>query len=118
MMAECDAGNIIVAAASGASLGYTTIPLLLAMIPALCWVQNRGARLGAATGCGFIQIVQARYGFAFALLCLMALAATILTSLLTQFTGLLGAFALFGVSKETLNKAASCNAIRTMLILS
>jgi Mn2+/Fe2+ NRAMP family transporter len=88
MLADCDAGNIIVAAQSGAVWGYALLPIFAALIPALYLVQQASADFGARTGKGFGELIRERFGKRCAHVCNAALFVTCITTLVTEFTGM------------------------------
>ncbi|MEK6346749.1 MAG: hypothetical protein V4764_04685 [Burkholderia sp.] len=53
MLADCDAGNVLVAAQAGAIWGYLLLPVFAALAPLLYWTQQASADLGRRTGLGF-----------------------------------------------------------------
>jgi Mn2+/Fe2+ NRAMP family transporter len=90
MLADCDAGNVVTAAQSGARWGYRLLPLLLLLIPMLYMVQELTVRLGVHTGRGYGELVRERFGSGWAWLATAGLAVATVGSLVTEFTGAAG----------------------------
>lgn len=97
MLADTDAGSLITAAQSGAQWGYKLLPLQLALIPVLFIVQELTVRLGLVTGKGHGELILQRYGRGWAILSVSTLAAASLGALITEFAGVAGVGALFGI---------------------
>src|SRR5271165_3666609 len=100
MLADSDAGNVVTAAQAGAQWGYRLLPLLLLLIPMLYMVQELTVRLGIFTGRGYAQLVLERFGAGWAWLSTAGLAAAVIGSLITEFTGVAGIGELYGLSRE------------------
>jgi Mn2+/Fe2+ NRAMP family transporter len=108
MLADTDAGNVVTAAQSGAQWGYRLLPLVLLLIPMLYMVQELTVRLGLYTGRGHGELIRARFGVGWAWLSTLGLAAAVIGSLITEFTGVAGIGELFGVERAwTLPLAAA-----------
>src|SRR5271165_3339333 len=87
MLADTDAGNVVTAAQSGTQWGYRLLPLLLLLIPLLYMVQELTVRLGIHTGRGHGELIRERFGMGWAWLSTAGLAAAVIGSLVTEFTG-------------------------------
>ena len=108
MLADTDAGNVVTAAQAGASWGYRLLPLVLLLIPALYVVQELTVRLGIGTGKGHGELIRERFGAGWACLSMLGLAAAVIGSLVTEFTGVAGVGELYGVPRRlTLPLAAA-----------
>jgi Mn2+/Fe2+ NRAMP family transporter len=108
MLADTDAGNVVTAAQSGAQWGYRLLPLVLLLIPMLYMVQELTVRLGVYTGRGHGELIRARFGRGWAYLSTLGLAAAVIGSLVTEFTGVAGVGELFGLKRSlTLPLAAA-----------
>jgi Mn2+/Fe2+ NRAMP family transporter len=108
MLADTDAGNVVTAAQGGAQWGYRLLPLVLLLIPMLYMVQELTVRLGVYTGRGHGELIRVRFGFGWACLSTLGLAAAVIGSLVTEFTGVAGIGELFGLSRSlTLPLAAA-----------
>jgi Mn2+/Fe2+ NRAMP family transporter len=108
MLADTDAGNVVTAAQAGAQWGYRLLPLVLALIPMLYVVQELTVRLGVYTGRGQGELVRERFGIGWAYVSALGLAAAVVGSLITEFTGVAGVGELFGLSRSlTLPLAAA-----------
>jgi Mn2+/Fe2+ NRAMP family transporter len=99
MLADTDAGNVVAAAQSGGRWGYRLLPLALSLIPLLYLVQELTIRLGIYTGRGHGELIRARFGPGWAWLSTLGLAAAVIGSLITEFTGVAGVGELFGLSR-------------------
>jgi Mn2+/Fe2+ NRAMP family transporter len=74
----------------------------------LYMVQELTVRLGLYTGRGHGELIRARFGLGWAWLSTLALAAAVIGSLITEFTGVAGVGELFGLSRSfTLPLAAA-----------
>jgi Mn2+/Fe2+ NRAMP family transporter len=100
MLADTDAGNVVTAAQSGAQWGYRLLPLVLVLIPMLYTVQELTVRLGLYTGRGHGELIRTRFGLGWAWLSTLGLAAAVIGSLITEFTGVAGIGELFGLSRS------------------
>jgi len=108
MLADCDAGNVVTAAQSGAQWGPQLLFILLALIPLLYMVQELTVRLGIFTGMGHGELVRANFGPGWAWVSAVGLGVAVLGSLVTEFTGVAGIGEMFGVSRSiTLPLAAA-----------
>jgi NRAMP (natural resistance-associated macrophage protein)-like metal ion transporter len=90
MLADTDAGNVVTGAQAGAQWGYRLLPLLLLLIPMLYMVQELTVRLGLHTGRGHGELIRQQFGFGWACLLTAGLAAAVIGSLITEFTGVAG----------------------------
>ncbi|HVH76893.1 MAG TPA: divalent metal cation transporter [Stellaceae bacterium] len=100
MLADTDAGNVVTAAQAGASWGYRLLPLVLLLIPTLYVVQELTVRLGIGTGKGHGELIRERFGAGWACLSMLGLAAAVIGSLVTEFTGVAGVGELYGVPRR------------------
>ena len=99
MLADTDAGNVVTGAQAGAQWGYRLLPLLLLLIPMLYMVQELTVRLGLHTGRGHGELIRERFGVGWAWLSTAGLAAAVIGSLITEFTGVAGIGELYGLSR-------------------
>ena len=90
MLADTDAGNVVTAAQAGAQWGYRLLPLVLVLIPMLYMVQELTVRLGLYTGRGHGELIRERFGAGWAYVSTLGLAAAVIGSLITEFTGVAG----------------------------
>lgn len=97
MLADTDAGSIIVAAQSGAQWGYKLLALQFILIPILFIAQELTVRLGLVTGMGHGELIKTRFGKFWAWLSVSTLILSCVGAILTEFSGLAGAGNLFGV---------------------
>jgi Mn2+/Fe2+ NRAMP family transporter len=99
MLADTDAGNVVIGAQVGAQWGYRLLPLLLLLIPMLYMVQELTVRLGLHTGRGHVELIRERFGVGWAWLSTAGLAAATIGSLVTEFTGVAGIGEIYGLSR-------------------
>jgi Mn2+/Fe2+ NRAMP family transporter len=99
MLADTDAGNVVTSAQAGAIWGYRFLPLLLLLIPMLYMIQELTVRLGVVTGRGYGELIRERFGAFWAWASLVGLAAAVIGSLVTEFTGVAGIGELYGISR-------------------
>jgi len=98
MLADTDAGSVITAAQSGSQWGYRMILPQVILIPILYAVQEITVRLGIVTKHGHGALIRARFGRWWALLSATTLFASAVGALLTEFAGIAGVGALFGIA--------------------
>ena len=97
-MAGDDAGGVATYSSVGAKFGYELLWMLLLITVSLAVVQEMGARLGAATGRGMLDLVRERFGIGWALL---AVGIVLLANggvIVTEFVGIGAALQIFGIS--------------------
>jgi Mn2+/Fe2+ NRAMP family transporter len=99
MLADTDVGSVITAAQSGVSWGYRLLLLQLVLIPILFVVQDLAVRLGIFTGRGHGELIRDTLGAGWAWLSVAALGIAGIGALLTEFSGVAGVGALFGVPR-------------------
>jgi Mn2+/Fe2+ NRAMP family transporter len=100
MLADCDAGNVVTAAQAGAQWGLQLLVLLLGLIPLLYMVQELTVRLGIFTGRGHGELIRSHFGSLWAWVSAAGLVVAVLSSLVTEFTGVAGVGELYGVSRS------------------
>lgn len=88
MLADTDAGSIILAAQSGAQWGYSLLLLQLLLIPVLFMVQELAVRLGLVTGMGHGELIKNRFGNIAAWVSVCTLVICCVGALITEFSGL------------------------------
>lgn len=98
MLADTDAGSIITAAQSGAMWGYHLLLLQLILMPILFIAQELTVRLGLVTGCGHGELIKKQFGRAWAWISVATLLVCCIGAMISEFSGLAGVGALFGVS--------------------
>ncbi len=106
MLADCDSGNVVTAAQSGAQWGIRFLPLLIALIPLLYMTQELTVRLGIFTGEGHGELIRARIGPVWAWVATAGLVIAVLGSLVTEFTGVAGVGEMYGVPRGMTLSAA------------
>ncbi len=97
MLADTDAGSIITAAQSGAQWGYAMILPQIILIPILFFIQEVTIRLGLATGKGHGEAIREVFGKKWAFVSVITMFIASLGALVTEFAGISGVGALFGV---------------------
>ncbi len=97
MLADTDAGSVVTAAQSGASWGYSMLPLELALVPVLYLVMELTSRLGLTTGKGHARLVLEHYGRRWAVASVALLFLTTTGALVTELAGLSSVAAMEGV---------------------
>ena len=96
MLADTDAGNVVTTAQAGAQWSYRP---LLVLAPMLYRVQELTVRLGLHIGRGYGELIRERFGVGWAWLSTMGLAAAVIASLVTEFSGVAGVGELCGLSR-------------------
>ncbi len=99
MLADTDVGSVVTAAQSGAQWGYKLIGLQLILIPIVYFVQELTNRLGIVTGKGHGELIKEVFGRKWEIFSVLTLLIAVIGALVTEFTGILGVGALFGISK-------------------
>ena len=97
MLADTDAGSLIISAQSGAVWGYRLLLQQIILIPVLFIVQELTVRLGLATGKGHGELIKHRFGSLWAYVSVSTLVICCVGALLTEFSGLAAVGQLFGV---------------------
>ncbi|MCL4540920.1 MAG: divalent metal cation transporter [Chloroflexi bacterium] len=97
MLADTDAGSIVTAAQSGAMWGYQMVLPQMILIPILYLVQEVTVRLGIVTKQGHGELIRGHFGFWWAILSVSTLFLSSVGALVTEFSGIAGVGALFGV---------------------
>jgi Mn2+/Fe2+ NRAMP family transporter len=99
MLADTDVGSIVTAAQSGAQWGYKLLLLQIVLIPILYVVQELTVRLAIFTGKGHGELIRETFGAKWAWISVAGLAVATIGALLTEFSGVAGVGALFGVPR-------------------
>lgn len=103
MLADTDAGSLITSAQSGAVWGYKLLALQFILIPILYMAQELTVRLGLVTGMGHGELIKHHFGKLWAWLSVTTLLVSCLGAILSEFSGLVGVGALFGIpASETM----------------
>lgn len=97
MLADADAGSLILSAQNGAAWGYQLLILQLFLIPVLFMAQELTMRLGLVTQKGQTELIKEYYGNVWAGIAVLALVICCLGALLTEFSGLAAVGALFNI---------------------
>lgn len=97
MLADTDAGSVIVAAQSGAVWGYRLLALQFILMPILYIAQELTVRLGLVTGKGHGELIKLRFGSGWAWLSVITLCICCVGALITEFSGLAGVGSLVGI---------------------
>lgn len=102
MLADTDAGSLILSAESGAVWGYKLLFLQFLLIPVLYLVQELAVRLGLATGMGHGELIKKYYGKTWAWFSVLTLVICCIGALITEFSGLIAVGELFHISSITI----------------
>lgn len=94
-----DAGGIATYSQAGARFGYDLIWVMVLLTIPLAIVQEMGARLGAATGRGLLDLIRERFGIGWALLAMGILFMANGGIIVSEFLGIGAAAELFGIPK-------------------
>jgi Mn2+/Fe2+ NRAMP family transporter len=94
-----DASGIATYSQAGAKFGYDLIWVMVIITVSLAVVQEMGARLGAATGRGLLDLIRERFGIGWTLLAMGILFVANSGIVVSEFLGIGAAAELFGVSK-------------------
>jgi len=97
MLADTDAGSLITSAQSGAVWGYKLLALQFILIPILYIAQELTVRLGLVTGMGHGELIKHHFGKFWAWLSVSTLLVSCIGAILSEFSGLAGVGALFGI---------------------
>ncbi|HET7567100.1 MAG TPA: divalent metal cation transporter [Gaiellaceae bacterium] len=112
MLADTDAGCVVTAAQSGATWGYRLLLVQVLLVPVLYLVLELAVRLALTTGKGLTELIRDELGPAWTAVAVATLAVSVLGALVTEFAGLAGVGALFG-----LPRAAVVGASAALLVL-
>ena len=94
-----DAGGIATYASAGAKYGLNVLWIMLFLTPSFILVQEMAARLGAATGKGFSDLVRENFDLRTSVLMMVLLTLGNAGIVVTEFAGIAASLELFGVSK-------------------
>jgi len=97
MLADTDAGSIVTAGQSGAVWGYRLLLLQVLLVPVLYLVMELTVRLGIVTGKGHAQLIREQFGRGWAVVSVGTLVVAAVGALVTEFAGIAGVAALFGI---------------------
>jgi len=97
MLADTDAGSLILSAQSGAVWGYKLLALQFILMPILFIAQELTVRLGLVTGMGHGELIKATFGKGWAWLSVSTLVISCIGAILSELSGLAGVGALFGI---------------------
>lgn len=100
MLADTDAGSVTVAAQSGAVWGYRLLALQFLLMPILYIAQELTVRLGLVTGRGHAELIKNHFGKFWAWISVSTLMLSCMGAIITEFSGIAGVGALFGVSSK------------------
>ncbi len=100
MTADMDAGSITTAFVSGATYGYSLIPLQVLLIPLLYIVQEIASRLGCVTSKGHGQLIREYFGEKWAVFTTVLLLFVVFSALLTEFSGIAASSEIIGIPKD------------------
>ncbi len=97
MLADVDAPSVLTAAKAGTEFGYALLLPLVALIPVLYLVQEMTARLGVVTGRGHAELLRERYGFRWAAVAVISMAAIDMLAYLAEFAGIVLGAGILGI---------------------
>lgn len=100
MLADTDAGSVVVAAQSGAVWGFRLLALQFLLMPILYIAQELTIRLGLVTGRGHAELINHHFGKLCAWISVSTLMMSSMGAIITEFSGIAGVGALFGVSSR------------------
>ena len=108
MLADTDAGSIVTAGQSGASWGFRLLFLQVLLVPVLYLVMELTVRIGIVTGKGHAQLIREQFGHRWALVSVGTLVVAAVGALVTEFAGIAGVAALFGMPAWAAVGASGC----------
>ncbi|HTY44559.1 MAG TPA: Nramp family divalent metal transporter [Patescibacteria group bacterium] len=94
-----DAGGITTYSVAGALYGYQLLWTLLPSFIILAVVQEMNARMGIVTGKGLADLIRENFGVKVTFFIFLGLVAADIGNTATEFAGVAGSMAIFGVSK-------------------
>ncbi len=94
-----DAGGITTYSVLGAQHGYQLLWILIPSFVVLVIIQEMNARMGMVTGKGLADLIRENFGLRITLFILLALLFANLANTATEFAGIAGSLAIFGISK-------------------
>jgi len=97
MLADTDAGCLVVASQSGARFGYSLLPLQIMLIPVLCAAQELTVRLGIFTRKGHGEMIRDYFGNGWAWLSVSTLVIACCGAIVSEFVGIAGVGRIWGV---------------------
>ena len=97
MLADVDAPSVLTAAKAGTEFGYALLLPLVLLIPVLYLVQEMTARLGMVTGLGHAELLRERYGFGWASVAVISMAAIDMLAYVAEFAGIVLGASILGV---------------------
>ncbi|MCH9643754.1 MAG: divalent metal cation transporter [Gammaproteobacteria bacterium] len=97
MLADTDAGSIIIAAQSGAVWGYRLLLLQFILMPILFIAQELTVRLGVVTRMGHGELIKKQFGTFWAWVSITTLIVCCIGAIISEFSGIAGVGNLFGI---------------------
>ena len=94
-----DAGGIATYSSAGAKFGYDLIWVMIVLTLSFAVVQETCSRLGAATGCGLLDLIRERFGIGWTLFAVGIIIIANGGVTVTEFVGVGAASELLGVSR-------------------
>jgi NRAMP (natural resistance-associated macrophage protein)-like metal ion transporter len=94
-----DAGGITTYSVAGAIYGYQMLWTLIPSFLVLLVVQEMNARMGVVTGKGLADLIRENFGVRITFFIFLGLIVTNIGNTATEFAGVAGSMAIFGVSK-------------------
>lgn len=103
-----DAGGITTYSVAGAIYGYKLLWTLIPSFIVLLVVQEMNARMGVVTGKGLADLIRENFGVRITFFIFLGLIITNIGNTATEFAGVAGSLAIFGVSKYVSVPLAAC----------
>ena len=94
-----DAGGITTYSVAGAVYGYKLLWTLVPAFLALMIVQEMNARMGIVTGKGLADLIRENFGVKITFMIFLGLVTADIGNTATEFAGVAGSMAIFGISK-------------------
>ena len=94
-----DAGGITTYSVAGALFGYKLLWTLIPSFIVLAVVQEMNARMGVVTGKGLADLIRENFGVKITFLIFLGLVTADIGNTATEFAGVAGSMAIFGVNK-------------------
>jgi len=103
-----DAGGITTYSVAGALYGYKLLWTLIPSFIVLAVVQEMNARMGVVTGKGLADLIRENFGVKITFFIFLGLVAADIGNTATEFAGVAGSMAIFGINKYISVPIAAC----------
>ena len=101
MLADSDAGSLIVSAQSGKVWGYALVPLQFVMVAPLFMAQELSVRLGVCSGKGLSNLIGHHFGKFWSSFISVLLVLICQAALISEYTAIVGVAEVVGIQKQT-----------------